>query len=56
MSNPISQRDSFWNKIYDIAKQDRRIVIVSADMGAPALDRIRRAFPGVLDPEPKQED
>ena len=42
MSNSISQRDSFWNKIYDIAKQDRRIVIVSADMGAPALDRIRR--------------
>ena len=42
----ISQRDSFWNKIYDIAKNDRRIVIVSADMGAPALDRIRRDLPG----------
>ena len=41
-SSPISQRDSFWNKIYEIARQDRRIVIVSADMGAPALDRIRR--------------
>lgn len=46
MPNPISQRDSFWNKIYDIAKNDRRIVIVSADMGAPALDQIRRDLPG----------
>ena len=46
MSNPISQRDSFWNRIYEIAKDDRRIVIVSADMGAPALDRIRRDLPG----------
>jgi hypothetical protein len=46
MPNPISQRDSFWNKIYEIARQDRRIVIVSADMGAPALDRIRRDLPG----------
>lgn len=46
MPNPISQRDSFWNRIYDIARNDRRIVIVSADMGAPALDRIRRDLPG----------
>lgn len=46
MPNPISQRDSFWNKIYEIAKDDRRIVVVSADMGAPALDQIRRDLPG----------
>jgi transketolase len=46
MPNPISQRDSFWNRIYEIAKDDRRIVIVSSDMGAPALDRIRRDLPG----------
>lgn len=41
MSN-ISQRDAFWNKIYNIAKVDKDIIIISADMGAPALDRIRR--------------
>lgn len=41
MSN-ISQRDSFWNKVYEIAKEDRNAVILSADMGAPALDRIRK--------------
>ncbi len=46
MPEPISQRDSFWNTIYNIARDDRRIVIVSADMGAPALDRFRRDLPG----------
>lgn len=38
----ISQRDAFWNRIYEHALQDRDIVIVTADMGAPALDQIRR--------------
>jgi len=43
MSNEknLSMRDSFINKIYDLAKQDREVMIVSADMGAPALDRFR---------------
>ena len=40
--NSISQRDAFLSKLYDIAKVDRNIVFVSADMGAPALDKIRR--------------
>jgi len=40
MSN-LSQRDAFWNRIYELAKEDKNIIIVSADMGAPALDRIR---------------
>lgn len=43
--NNISQRDAFWNKVYELAKADRDIVIVSADMGAPALDRIRKDIP-----------
>jgi len=42
MNNNISQRDAFWNKVYELAKFDKDIVIVTADMGAPALDRIRR--------------
>ncbi len=39
--NNMTQRDAFWNKIYDLAKADRDIVVVSADMGAPSLDRFR---------------
>lgn len=44
MSN-MTQRDVFWNKIYDLAKKDRNIVVVSADMGAPALDKFRVDLP-----------
>jgi len=40
--NNLSQRDAFLSRLYDIAKVDRNIVFVSADMGAPALDKIRR--------------
>jgi transketolase len=39
--NNLSQRDTFWNKIYEIALHDKNIVIITADMGAPALDKIR---------------
>jgi len=34
-------RDAFFNKLYDIAKQDRDVILVSADMGAPSLDKFR---------------
>ena len=44
--NNISQRDAFWNRLYDIARQDRRVVAIAADMGAPALDQFRRDLPG----------
>ena len=37
-----TMRDAFFNKLYDMAKKDRDIVIVSADMGAPSLDKFRR--------------
>jgi transketolase len=37
----ISQRDAFWGRIYEIAKQDKDVVLVIADMGAPALDKFR---------------
>jgi len=40
--NNISQRDSFWNKVYDLAKTNKDIVVITADMGAPALDKFRR--------------
>ncbi|MBM4053770.1 MAG: 1-deoxy-D-xylulose-5-phosphate synthase [Planctomycetes bacterium] len=44
MSN-ISQRDAFWTRIYEIAKEQRNLVVISADMGAPALDNFRRDLP-----------
>lgn len=42
----ITQRDAFWNKIYQLALKNKDIVIVSADMGAPSLDRFRIDLPG----------
>lgn len=38
----ISMRDAFINKLYEMAREDRNVIIVSADMGAPSLDRFRR--------------
>ncbi len=35
-------RDAFWAKIYEIAKKNPDIVVISADMGAPALDKFRK--------------
>ncbi|MFA6091894.1 MAG: transketolase C-terminal domain-containing protein [Elusimicrobiota bacterium] len=42
MKEGISQRDAFWNSVFDCAKKDRNVVVVAADMGAPSLDRFRR--------------
>lgn len=38
----ISMRDAFFNRLYEIAKKDRNVIVVSADMGAPSLDKYRR--------------
>lgn len=43
--NNISQRDAFWNKVYELAKKNKDIVIVTADMGAPSLDKFRKNLP-----------
>ena len=40
-----AMRDAYWDRIYELAKNDRNIVIVSADFGAPSLDKFRRDFP-----------
>ncbi|MDR0683169.1 MAG: hypothetical protein LBG15_15195, partial [Dysgonamonadaceae bacterium] len=37
-------RDAFFERIYELAKLDKDIVIVSADMAAPALDVFRKEF------------
>ena len=44
--NNLTQRDAFWNKVYESARLNRNIVVVTADMGAPALDNIRRDLAG----------
>jgi len=44
--NNLTQRDAFWNRIYDLAKTNRDIVVVSVDMGAPSLDKFRIDLPG----------
>lgn len=41
----ISQRDAFWGRVYELANNNHNIVVVSADMGAPALDQFRRNLP-----------
>ncbi|MCC7168455.1 MAG: 1-deoxy-D-xylulose-5-phosphate synthase [Rhodospirillales bacterium] len=41
MSN-LSQRDAFWTRVYEMARDNRDVIVISADMGAPALDAIRR--------------
>lgn len=38
-------RDRFWDTIYLTAKQNRNVVIVSADLGAIALDKFREELP-----------
>jgi transketolase len=45
MENNITQRDVFWSKIYEMAKINNDIIVVSADMGAPALDIFRINIP-----------
>ena len=41
----MTQRDVFWNRIFELAQKDRDIVIVTEDMGAPALDQFRIELP-----------
>jgi len=42
--NNVQQRDAFWGRLYELAKENKDIVVVSADMGAPALDKFRTAL------------
>ncbi|HOK57306.1 MAG TPA: transketolase C-terminal domain-containing protein [bacterium] len=37
-----TMRDSFFDRLYDLAKKDKNIYLISADMGAPSLDKYRR--------------
>ena len=37
----LPMRDSFFNALYDIARKDKRVILVTADCGAPSLDKFR---------------
>jgi len=41
----VPQRDAFWEQVYEIAREDRDVVLITADMGAPSLDIFRRNLP-----------
>jgi transketolase len=43
---PSTQRDAFWNKVYELARKDEDVILVSADMGAPSLDKFRKDLSG----------
>ena len=43
--NNVTQRDVIFSRLYEIAKSDRNVVIVAADMSAPALDQFRIDMP-----------
>lgn len=38
----IAMRDAFLDELYQIAKEDHRIILISADFGAPSLDKFRK--------------
>jgi transketolase len=39
-----SMRDAFFDRLYDVAKKDLDIIMISADQGAPSLDKFRKEF------------
>ena len=38
-------RDAFLNALYDIAKKDKNVIIITADNGAPSLDQFSQNLP-----------
>lgn len=39
-------RDAFIDRLFDLGRADRDVVFISADFGAPSLDRFREKLPG----------
>lgn len=39
--NKTSMRDAFFDELYQIARRDTDVILISADMGAPSLDKFR---------------
>jgi len=40
-----TMRDVFFQRVFELAKDDGKIIVVSADMGCPSLDQFQKAFP-----------
>ncbi len=40
-----SQRDAFFKSLFELAKKDKRIIVITADCGAPSLDKWREELP-----------
>jgi len=38
----MTMRDAFLSRVYELAKENPDIIVLSADMGAPALDKFRK--------------
>ncbi len=38
----VAPRDAFLDELYRIASQDRRVILLTDDLGAPSLDKFRR--------------
>lgn len=43
-----TMRDAFLNSLYKIAREDKDVVLVISDMGAPALDRFKLDLPSQI--------
>ena len=41
----MTQRDTFISELFEIAKEDKDVILISVDMGASALDRWREELP-----------
>jgi transketolase len=41
-----TMRDAFLDKLYNIAKEDRQVILLSGDFGAPSLDKFRKDLTG----------
>ena len=41
----VSKRDAFLNRLYEYAKQDKNIVLLSDDFGSPVLDKWKSELP-----------
>ncbi|MFC2070357.1 1-deoxy-D-xylulose-5-phosphate synthase, partial [Chloroflexota bacterium] len=41
----LSMRDAFLDELYDIAREDRQVIFISNDFGAPSLDKFRKDLP-----------
>ena len=41
----MEMRDAFFDKVYEIAKKDKNVMLLTADMGAISLDKFREDLP-----------